>query len=66
MVNEIYRLCNRKGYFTCGSAEQYKKMFELVNECAPIHDVALIIWICSDDKDLEVIERELESLVEAK
>ncbi len=41
MVNKIYRLCNEKGYFTCGSSDQYKKMFELVNQCADVHDIAL-------------------------
>ncbi len=62
----MFLACNEKGYFTCGSSDQYKKMFELVNQCADVHDIALVIWICSDNKELETIEKELKILAEIK
>lgn len=60
--NKLYRLCNEKEYFTCGALEQYEKMFSLAENGASAHDIALVIWLCSDDKDLSVIEEEVSAL----
>lgn len=59
MVGKLYRLCNERNYFTCGTSEQYSKMFELAENGATAHDIALVIWLCSDNKDLQVIESEV-------
>ncbi len=64
MDNEIYQLCNEKGYFTCGSTEQYQKMFDLVNTGAHIHDIALVIWLCSDNVKINTIESEIAHILE--
>ncbi len=64
MLDEIYKLCNEKGYFTCGSNEQYRKMCELVSACVSVHDVALAIWICSDNGELKIIESEIAQILE--
>lgn len=45
----LYNLCNKNNYFTCGTNEQYDKLFEANKFNAPIDDLATIIWICSDE-----------------
>lgn len=62
MFEKIYRLCNEKEYFTCGSSTQYNLMFDMARERKPAHDIALVIWICSDNADLSVIEQEINEI----
>lgn len=45
----LYALCVRQNWFTCGTNEQYDKMFRANKEGAPIEEIAAIIWVCSDD-----------------
>ena len=59
---ELYHLCNKEQYFTCGSVEQYDKMFDLVRQGATARDVANIIWICSEDKTWSTIYNNILSL----
>lgn len=66
MREKLYRLCNQKGYFTCGSSEQYAKMFEMAEQGATTHDIALVIWICSNNKELETIENEVSEICRAQ
>lgn len=49
-VDQVYALCNEYQWFTCGSNDQYEKLFIMINEKAPIEEVATVIWLCSDDK----------------
>ena len=49
-VDQVYALCNEHQWFTCGSNDQYEKLFIMINEKAPIEEVATVIWLCSDDK----------------
>ena len=46
----VYNLCNDKGWFTRGDNSQYERMFDMVRNADPIHDIAIVIWICSDPK----------------
>lgn len=56
---DIYMLCNKNQWFTCGTNSQYEKMFEYVREAEidslclrnneKIEKLAVMIWICSDD-----------------
>lgn len=62
----IRQLCIDKNYFTCGSNEQYNKMFDMVENNAEPHDIALVIWICSEDADLEAIEASITDIMGAK
>lgn len=55
----IRNLCISRNYFTCGGNRQYEKMFELADNGCNNHDIAVIIWICSDKATLEQIEQEL-------
>ena len=48
-VDQVYALCNEHQWFTCGSNNQYEKLFIMINEKAPIEEVATVIWLCSDD-----------------
>ena len=49
-VDQVYALCNEHQWFTCGSNNQYEKLFVMIEEKAPIEEVATVIWLCSDDK----------------
>lgn len=67
LVEDLYELCNRKRYFTCGSNEQYKKMFELATQGASVNMIAAIIWACSDDHaQLSTIMEQLEEIQEPR
>ncbi len=41
--------CVKHQWFTCGTPEQYEKMFIANQEGATIEEIASMIWICSDD-----------------
>lgn len=44
----LRNLCISNNWFTCGSVQQYSKLFEMAESGACIHDLAVAIWICSD------------------
>lgn len=51
-------LCIREDWFTCGSTRQYEKMFQMNENGAKLRDIAIVIWICSDEVELDdVIEK---------
>lgn len=45
---KLRNICIRHNYFTGGDNRQYEKLFELFENNEQMHDIALIIWICSD------------------
>ena len=47
---ELRQLCIHHNWFTCGSIEQYEKLFYANEHKCPIEEIATIIWLCSDDK----------------
>lgn len=59
-------LCIRKNWFTCGTNEQYEKLFYANEHGCPIEEIATIIWLCSDSEEhcrrdiLWKLEQELE------
>lgn len=61
MTNEKLReLCIKNNWFTCGSNIQYSKLFEINAGGCSVDELALVIWICSDDKfNREQIKLEL-------
>ena len=60
LKNQIYQLCNREQYFTCGSNRQYERMLEMATDpMFGCEDVAVAIWICSDDKEFHTIMEQL-------
>ena len=48
-TSKLRQLCIDNNWFTCGSIEQYDKLFEANYENEPITEIATIIWLCSDD-----------------
>jgi len=60
---DAYRLCNEKKYFTHGDNSQYDRMFNMLSEGKPLHDIALVIWICSENVSLDDVETQLEELL---
>jgi len=50
----LYTLCNKEKLFTCGSSEQYSKMFELAKNGITRHELAYILYLCSNCK-LDII-----------
>lgn len=56
--NTVYSLCNKHNWFTGGTNTQYNRMFDMVRQGKSTHDIAVVIWICSDGKDkIGAIER---------
>ena len=46
-VSDLYRICNKEHLFTCGSVEQYDKMFELARNGVTQTELVYILYICS-------------------
>lgn len=55
----LYRLCNDNNYFTCGDNSQYEKLFTANENNASKKELALIIWVCSENATIEEIEENL-------
>lgn len=61
---EVKRYCIVNNLFTCGCNNQYEKMLNLVDMQYPLHDIATIIWACSEtDKHAEDIENDLRAIM---
>lgn len=55
----VYTLCNKKKWFTGGSALSYERMFQLVEGEYGVEKVAIAIWVCSPGVELGDIIQEL-------
>lgn len=55
-ATDVYRLCMSNGWFTCGGNRQYARVMQAADDGMNTHDIAVVIWICSDAVDLEDIE----------
>ena len=49
-TENLRNLCIENSWFTCGSTEQYEKLFYANEHNATIEEITTIIWLCSDDK----------------
>lgn len=66
--DELRSLCIRKDWFTCGTGEQYDKLFYANSNPSDfsIEEIATIIWLCSDEsytrydilEELKVVQEE--------
>lgn len=45
----LRRICISNEWFTCGTNEQYEKLFAALDNERPLHEIATIIWVCSED-----------------
>lgn len=65
MIDEIYSMCNREQYFTCGSNRQYSLMFDMAKKPEiSTRDLAVMIFTCSEGASLESIQNNLDSVME--
>ena len=64
MTNDrLRRKCIDNNWFTCGSCRQYDKLFDMNNDGASLFELAIAIWICSDDGwTVKAIQKKLEEL----
>ena len=46
-VSELYALCNKEQFFTCGSVSQYDKMFKFARNGITRDELAAILYVCS-------------------
>lgn len=60
---QLRRLCVENDWFNCGTVEQYEKMLNYNEGGAFISQLAVMIWICSDE-ELDDITRRLEEAEE--
>lgn len=49
MTSKLRELCVKKNWFTAGSNEQYEKLFQRQREGANLEELAIIVWVCSED-----------------
>lgn len=49
-TDDLRRLCIKRNWFTCGTVEQYEKLFYANSHGCTMEEIATIIWICSDDE----------------
>ena len=54
-TDELRSLCIKNDWFTCGTVSQYEKMFEMNRNQASLREIALVIWLCSEDEDIDDI-----------
>lgn len=47
---DLRALCIEHDWFTCGTNEQYAKLFYANTNGASMEEIATIIWLCSDDE----------------
>ena len=57
-TQELRQLCIDNDWFTCGTIEQYDKLFYANENGCPIGEIATIIWLCSDEdcRRLDVLD----------
>lgn len=48
--SELRELCIKNNWFTSGSVIQYEKMFCANEQGWPLEEIALMIWLCSNEK----------------
>lgn len=59
--DDLRTLCIENSWFTNGDNEQFEKLYNMIHEGANIDEVALVIWICSDEKSRKYIRTMLEA-----
>lgn len=53
---DLFNFVFEFGYFTVGSREQFEKLKDFISDNPSIREIALLIWICSEDVELSEIE----------
>lgn len=55
----LQSICVLHNWFTCGDNAQYKKLFEMNRKGRTLRELALCIWLCSEDVTEEDIYSKL-------
>lgn len=65
-TEDLRSLCIKHNWFTCGTCEQYEKLFYANEHGCPIEEIATIIWLCSDEdcRRLDVLDILVEAFKE--
>lgn len=50
-TDQLRELCIKNNWFSCGSNSQYDKLFEANTHGFTTEQIAIIIWLCSDNAD---------------
>lgn len=59
----VRQYCVANDLFTSGSTQQYERMLDALETQLPLHDIATIIWVCSDTaKHADEIENDLRQI----
>ena len=58
-IDYLFSLCNEMNWYTSGDIRQYSKLFEAAKNGASVHDIAIMIWLCTDGVKLEDVEARL-------
>ncbi len=59
LITSLRNFCIKENYFTCGTNEQYDKLFNLALETPAPRDLAIMIYICSDHDTIEEIDHKI-------
>lgn len=59
---KLRNLCIENGWFTCGDYSQYEKLFYANEHGFSLEEIAIILWLCSDDCLLSNILNVLKSV----
>ena len=49
-TENLRSLCIKNNWFTCGTNEQYEKLFHANEFNFSVEEIATIIWLCSEDE----------------
>lgn len=53
---ELYSMCCKNGWFKKGTNSQYEKLFYANEGNMTIEEMALIIWLCSEDDIIDIYD----------
>jgi len=53
---KLVNLCIQNDWFTSGTCSQYEKMLNFAESGGSVHEVALLIWMCTPDVLIDEIE----------
>lgn len=58
--DDLRELCIKNNWFTCGTCQQYDKLYEMTRSGDfTMHEVATVIWVCSDNVEIKEIESQI-------
>jgi len=59
IVDYLFSLFNEMNWYTSANIQQHSKLFEAAKNGASVHDLAIMIWMCSTNVTREEVEARL-------